>query len=55
MGLVNLKVFPRTTSGKNANRRSRAAGRVPAVVYGNDRTAENLELDAHDFRVAMVH
>ncbi|MFT5315981.1 MAG: large subunit ribosomal protein L25 [Candidatus Krumholzibacteriia bacterium] len=55
MGLVNLKVFPRATTGKNANRRSRAAGRVPAVVYGNDRTAENLELDAHDFRVAMVH
>jgi len=54
MGLVNLKVFPRTTTGKNANRRTRAAGRVPAVVYGNDRTAENLELDTHEFTVAMT-
>lgn len=55
MGLVNLTIFPRTTTGKNANRRSRAAGRVPAVVYGNNRASENFELDAHDFKVAMVH
>ncbi len=55
MSLVDLNIFPRSTSGKNANRRSRAAGRLPAVVYGNDRAAENLELDAHDFNVAMTH
>lgn len=54
MGLVNLNVFPRATTGKNANRRSRAAGRVPAVVYGHDRATENLELDAHEFKVAMT-
>lgn len=55
MSLVNLNIFPRSTSGKNANRRSRAAGRIPAVVYGNDRSSENLELDAHEFNTAMVH
>ncbi|MDX2475075.1 MAG: 50S ribosomal protein L25 [Candidatus Krumholzibacteria bacterium] len=54
MGLVNLNIFPRTTTGKNANRRSRVAGRVPAVVYGNDRTTENFELDTHDFTAAMT-
>ena len=54
MGLVNLNIHPRSTSGKNANRRSRAAGRVPAVVYGNDRTSENLELDAYEFKTAMT-
>lgn len=54
MGLMNLKVFPRTTSGKNANRRSRAAGRVPAVIYGRDRDTETVELDGHEFGVALV-
>lgn len=53
MGLVNLNIYPRSTTGKNANRRSRAAGRLPAVVYGHDRTTENLELDTHEFRTAM--
>jgi large subunit ribosomal protein L25 len=53
MGLVNLNIYPRSTTGKNANRRSRAAGRLPAVVYGHDRTTETLELDAHQFQVAM--
>jgi len=54
MGLVNLNIFPRTTTGKNANRRSRAAGRLPAVVYGHDRETEVLELDAYEFKVAMT-
>lgn len=49
MGLISLDVFKRTTTGKNANRRSRAAGRIPAVVYGHDRTSENIELDQHQF------
>jgi len=55
MGLVNLTVHPRSTTGKNANRRTRAAGRVPAVVYGKDRTTETVELDAHTFGVALSH
>ena len=29
-----LEVVKRTTSGKNANNRTRAAGHIPAVVYG---------------------
>jgi large subunit ribosomal protein L25 len=51
---MNLSVFPRTTSGKNANRRSRAAGRVPAVLYGKDRDTDIVELDAHEFKVALA-
>jgi large subunit ribosomal protein L25 len=54
MGLVNLNIHPRTTSGKNENRRSRAAGRLPAVLYGKGRPTENIELDAHEFNVAMI-
>jgi len=55
MGLVSLNIYPRATTGKNANRRTRAAGRIPAVVYGNDVTPENLELDAREFEMAMLH
>lgn len=32
-----LEVTPRDTFGKNEARRTRAAGRVPAVLYGGDR------------------
>ena len=53
MGLVNLDVFPRSQTGKNANRRTRAAGRIPAVVYGKDRQTDLVELDAHKFNVAL--
>jgi large subunit ribosomal protein L25 len=53
MGLINLSVFPRSTTGKNANRRSRAAGRIPAVIYGNDVENQNIELDQHDFMKTM--
>ena len=55
MGLVNLDIYSRSTTGKNANRRTRAAGRIPAVVYGKDRATELVELDAHKFGVALVH
>lgn len=53
MGLINLEIYPRSTKGKNANRRSRAAGRIPAVIYGKDRVSDTIELDEHDFRIAM--
>ncbi|HEX9730676.1 MAG TPA: 50S ribosomal protein L25 [Thermoanaerobaculia bacterium] len=37
MSHVNIEVEKRETRGKNANRQLRAAGRVPAVVYGGAR------------------
>jgi large subunit ribosomal protein L25 len=55
MGLVNLNIHPRSSTGKNANRRTRAAGRIPAVVYGRDRATDLVELDTHDFTVALNH
>ncbi|HPF70300.1 MAG TPA: 50S ribosomal protein L25 [Candidatus Krumholzibacteria bacterium] len=54
MSLVNLTVHGRTTTGKNANRRTRAAGRVPAVLYGKGRESVNIELEAHAFGVALT-
>jgi len=55
MGLVNLTIHPRSTTGKNANRRTRAAGRVPAVLYGHGRETINVELEKHAFGVALTH
>ena len=54
MGLVNLSIRPRSTTGKNANRRTRAAGHVPAVVYGRDRETATVELDSQEFGKAMT-
>ena len=53
MGLINLSIHPRSTTGKNANRRTRAAGRVPAIIYGKDRDSEKIELDRHEFGAAL--
>jgi len=55
MGLVNLTIHARSTTGKNENRRSRAAGRLPAILYGKGRPTENIELDSHELGVALLH
>lgn len=55
MSLVNLNIHPRTTTGKNENRRTRAAGRVPAVLYGKGRPTASIELEGHAFEVALKH
>lgn len=54
MKLLNLSVASRTETGKGPNRRLRATGRVPAVIYG-DKGADPLKvsLDAHSFSVAI--
>ncbi|MBE0567405.1 MAG: 50S ribosomal protein L25 [Krumholzibacteria bacterium] len=54
MGLVNLTVHPRSTTGKNANRRTRAAGRIPAVLYGHGRATETIELEQQAFGAALA-
>lgn len=53
MGLVKLNVYPRTTSGKNENRRTRAAGKTPAVIYGADRQATSVQLDTTELTTIM--
>lgn len=55
MGLVNLEIIPRSTKGKNENRRLRAAGRIPAVVYGKERESMMVELEARPFSLALTH
>jgi large subunit ribosomal protein L25 len=45
MAELNLEVHPRTESGKNVNRRLRAQGLVPAVVYGGGKDPMPVQLD----------
>ena len=53
MGLVKLNVYKRTTTGKNENRRTRAAGFIPAVIYGSDRESVNCQIDTVQFTKIM--
>jgi len=54
MGLVKLNVYPRSTSGKNENRRTRAAGMTPAVLYGSDRESTSVQLDTAEFNKILL-
>ena len=45
MAELNLEVHPRQESGKNANRRLREQGLVPAVVYGAGREPLPIQVD----------
>lgn len=47
-GDVRLKAEPRAERGKGAARKLRAAGRVPAVIYGHGDETRALTVDAHD-------
>jgi large subunit ribosomal protein L25 len=42
---IEVTAFPRTQQGSGASRRLRAAGRVPGVVYGAEKPAQQVELD----------
>lgn len=48
MGLIKLNVYPRATRGKNENRRTRATGHIPAILYGRERPAATVQLDRHE-------
>src|SRR3954453_20891483 len=42
---MTIEVQPREETGKNANRRSRARGKIPAVVYGGGKESVSIEVD----------
>ena len=48
---ANLSAEPRNESGKGVARKLRAAGRVPAVVYGRDAEPQKVSINAHDVDV----
>ena len=49
MSEVRLAAEPRTEFGKGAARRTRRAGKVPAVLYGHGIDPVHVALPAHDF------
>jgi len=53
MAELKLQATKRTESGKGAARRSRAAGRVPAVLYGRGMDPVSLDVDRREFVTAL--
>jgi large subunit ribosomal protein L25 len=45
---VKLSARPRLEAGRNAVRRMRSRGAIPAIIYGGKEAATNLELDKKD-------
>lgn len=53
MSELTIEVQPRETTGKNANRRVRARGKIPAVVYGGGKESVAIEVDRKTFIETM--
>jgi large subunit ribosomal protein L25 len=50
---VRIIAEPRTEFGKGGARRTRRAGKVPAVVYGHGRKPVHISLPGHDLMLAL--
>ena len=50
---VRIAAEPRTEFGKGAARRTRRAGRVPAVIYGHGAQVRHLSLPEHELMLAL--
>ncbi|HEV3380348.1 MAG TPA: 50S ribosomal protein L25/general stress protein Ctc [Trebonia sp.] len=50
---VRIAAEPRTEFGKGAARRTRRAGRVPAVMYGHGSENKHLSLPEHELMLAL--
>jgi large subunit ribosomal protein L25 len=55
MANATLAAEARSESGKGAARKLRAAGRIPAVVYGHNRAAESITIDARELERLLSH
>jgi large subunit ribosomal protein L25 len=54
MKATALTAFPRTQARRGEVKKLRAAGRIPAVIYGRAKQPQNLEVDAKDLK-NLVH
>lgn len=50
---VRIEAEPRTEFGKGASRRTRRAGRVPAVMYGHGAPNRHFTLPGHELMIAL--
>ncbi len=48
MDQYELTAEPRTNVGKGASRRLRRTGKVPGILYGTEKEAQNIQLDHND-------
>lgn len=55
MSEVKISADLRTEFGKGGARRTRRAGKVPAVLYGHGEKPRHIALPARDFAAAMRH
>jgi large subunit ribosomal protein L25 len=53
MAVIQLKGSSREQIGKGAARKARAAGRIPAVIYGHGETPRAIAVDFREFEVAL--
>ncbi|MCW2902783.1 MAG: ribosomal rRNA E-loop binding protein Ctc/L25/TL5 [Streptosporangiaceae bacterium] len=53
MSEVRIAAEPRTEFGKGASRRTRRAGKVPAVLYGHGTDPQHISLPGHDLMRAL--
>ena len=52
---VRIQAEPRTEFGKGGARRTRRAGKIPAVLYGHGTPPRHLALPAREFGQAIKH
>src|SRR5580765_2788035 len=52
--IVSLAASLRTATGKGPARQSRFRGQVPAVIYGQGRTAQSLTVEAKALELALT-
>jgi large subunit ribosomal protein L25 len=52
---VKISAEPRTEFGKGGARRTRRAGKVPAVLYGHGEPPRHISLPAREFAAAIRH
>ena len=53
MASVPFSATPRADTGKGVARKLRAAGQVPAVIYGHAREAQSLQLEHHALQLLL--
>ncbi|MQY04018.1 50S ribosomal protein L25/general stress protein Ctc [Actinomadura macrotermitis] len=53
MSEVRIAAEPRTEFGKGASRRTRRAGKVPAVLYGHGTDPQHISLPGHELMLAL--
>src|SRR5690606_39119756 len=54
MAKAELRAEARAATGKGAARKLRAAGRGPAVIYGDAQGTPALNVDAHEFKLLRM-